>query len=44
MCSQAETAFTLTPSRHPIENPDIEVSVRQVFGINSDMMVPAFSG
>jgi cobaltochelatase CobS len=33
----------LTPSRHPIENPDIEVSVRQLFGINSDMMVPAFS-
>ena len=31
------------PSRHPLENPDIEVSVRQLFGINSDMMVPAFS-
>ena len=36
------TPFT-TPARHPIENPDIEVSVRQLFGINSDMMVPAFS-
>jgi cobaltochelatase CobS len=37
------TPLTNTPSRHPIENPDIEVSVRQAFGINSDMMVPAFS-
>jgi len=33
----------MSPSRHPLENPDIEVSVRQVFGIDSDMMVPAFS-
>jgi cobaltochelatase CobS len=37
------TPLTNTPSRHPIENPDIEISVRQAFGINSDMMVPAFS-
>jgi cobaltochelatase CobS len=37
------TPFSNTPSRHPIENPDIEISVRQAFGINSDMMVPAFS-
>ena len=27
----------------PINLPDIEVSVRQVFGINSDMVVPAYS-
>jgi len=27
----------------PIDMPDIEVSVRQVFGIESDMVVPAFS-
>ena len=33
----------MSPARHPLENPDIEVSVRQVFGIDSDMMVPAFS-
>jgi cobaltochelatase CobS len=40
--TETNTPFN-APSRHPIENPDIEVSVRQVFGINSDMMVPAFS-
>ena len=33
----------MSPARHPLENPDIEVSVRQVFGIDSDMLVPAFS-
>ncbi|HEY4135294.1 MAG TPA: cobaltochelatase subunit CobS [Alphaproteobacteria bacterium] len=33
----------MSQSRHPLETPDIEVSVRQVFGIDSDMMVPAFS-
>jgi len=27
----------------PIDLPDIEISVRQVFGIDSDMVVPAFS-
>ena len=27
----------------PIEGPDITVSVRQTFGIDSDMQVPAFS-
>ena len=27
----------------PINLPDIEISVRQVFGINSDMVVPAYS-
>lgn len=28
---------------HPLSNPDITLSVREVFGIDSDMMVPAFS-
>ncbi len=28
---------------HPLDAPDLEVSVRQVFGIDSDMKVPAFS-
>ncbi len=28
---------------HPLEKPDIEVSVRQVFGLESDLNVPAFS-
>jgi cobaltochelatase CobS len=28
---------------HPIDMPDIEVSIRQVFSIDSDMHVPAFS-
>ncbi len=27
----------------PIDLPDIEISIRQVFGIDSDMVVPAFS-
>ena len=26
-----------------IDKPDIEISVRQVFGLDSDMVVPAFS-
>ena len=43
MTSTATNTPSTTPARHPIENPDIEVSVRQLFGINSDMMVPAFS-
>ena len=30
-------------SVHPIDTPDIEVSVREVFGLDSDMSVPAFS-
>ena len=28
---------------HPLDKPDITVSVRQVFGLDSDMQVPAFS-
>ena len=27
----------------PLEQPDITISVRQTFGINSDLQVPAFS-
>jgi cobaltochelatase CobS len=37
------TEAATPPSRHPLDMPDIEVSVRQLFGIDSDMMVPAFS-
>ncbi|MCZ6637152.1 MAG: cobaltochelatase subunit CobS [Alphaproteobacteria bacterium] len=40
-------ATTLTTdsekSGHPLDAPDIEVSVRQAFGIDSDLTVPAFS-
>ena len=43
MTSTATNSPNNTPSRHPLENPDIQVSVRQAFGIDSDMMVPAFS-
>jgi cobaltochelatase CobS len=43
MTSTATSSPNSTPSRHPLENPDIQVSVRQAFGIDSDMMVPAFS-
>src|SRR6266478_496829 len=31
------------PSAFPLEQPDITISVRQTFGINSDLRVPAFS-
>jgi cobaltochelatase CobS len=40
------TASSQTPplaSDHPMAIPDTEVSVREVFGIDSDMKVPAFS-
>ena len=30
-------------AEHPLEMPDIQISVRQTFGVDSDMMVPAFS-
>ncbi|HYC02939.1 MAG TPA: cobaltochelatase subunit CobS [Azospirillaceae bacterium] len=33
----------LSPSTNPAGLPDIKVSVRQTFGIDSDMQVPAFS-
>src|SRR5438445_12192210 len=34
---------TAPPSAFPLEQPDITISVRQTFGINSDLQVPAFS-
>ncbi len=34
--------FVPTPA-HPLSNPDTEVNAREVFGINVDMMIPAFS-
>ena len=37
----AETTHGQTA--HPLNNPDIEVNVREVFGLDIDMMVPAFS-
>ena len=37
------TAGNGNSSTHAIDIPDLEVSVRQVFGLDSDMVVPAFS-
>ena len=38
------TAATQESARQPSENlPDMKVSIRQVFGIDSDMEVPAYS-
>ncbi|MCW5731101.1 MAG: cobaltochelatase subunit CobS [Alphaproteobacteria bacterium] len=34
---------TTQPKAFPIDMPDIKLSVRQVFGIDTDMQVPAFS-
>ena len=34
--------FVPTPA-HPLSGPDTEVNARDVFGIDDDMMVPAFS-
>ena len=34
---------TAPTSAFPLEKPDITISVRQTFGINSDLQVPAFS-
>src|ERR1700726_3498639 len=42
MPSVQPTAPTPTPA-FPLEQPDITISVRQTFGINSDLQVPAFS-
>ena len=36
------TKFVPTPA-HPLSGPDTEVNARDVFGIDVDMMVPAFS-
>jgi len=39
------TSLNTVPSHpvHPLDEPDITVSVRQTFGIDSDMVTPAFS-
>ena len=39
------TAKTQVPlaSDHPLAKPDIEISARDAFGLDTDMMVPAFS-
>ena len=37
------TVATAAVPAHPLPGPDIKVSVRQAFGIDSDMVVPAFS-
>lgn len=37
------TQTSSIPSDSPLATPDVTVSVRQVFGIDSDLMVPAFS-
>src|SRR5437868_15460359 len=42
MPSVQPAAPTPTPA-FPLEQPDITISVRQTFGINSDLQVPAFS-
>ncbi|MDP2696567.1 cobaltochelatase subunit CobS [Thalassospira sp.] len=34
---------TGTAAEHPLDAPDITISVREAFGIDSDMQVPAFS-
>ncbi len=38
-----QTMTLASATDHPTTPPDLEVSIRQVFGIDSDMMVPAFS-
>ncbi len=35
--------ITSSLTAHPLAMPDIQISVRQTFGLDSDMMVPAFS-
>ena len=34
---------TAPPGAFPLDQPDITISVRQTFGIDSDLQVPAFS-
>ncbi len=38
-----ETTTSSLASDHPLALPDIQISVRQTFGLDTDMMVPAFS-
>ena len=37
------TTAAMTKTKEPVGLPDMKVSVRQVFGIDSDMEVPAYS-
>lgn len=37
------TATADDTSAHPIDQPDTQVNVRETFGLDSDMVVPAFS-
>ncbi|HLN25759.1 MAG TPA: cobaltochelatase subunit CobS [Patescibacteria group bacterium] len=39
----SDTSTPPLASDHPLALPDIQISVRQTFGLDSDMMVPAFS-
>jgi cobaltochelatase CobS len=39
----SEQTFVSGTPVHPLDTPDIEVSVRQAFGIDSDLSVPGFS-
>jgi cobaltochelatase CobS len=39
----AKTSSAATAATHDSRVPDIEISARQVFGLDTDMMVPAFS-
>jgi cobaltochelatase CobS len=38
-----DTNQTTMTADHPLNLPDIQISVRQTFGLDDDMMVPAFS-
>ena len=38
------TTAAMTKIEEPVGLPDMKVSVRQVFGIDSDLEVPAYSG
>jgi cobaltochelatase CobS len=39
----SDNSPTALPSDHPLAAPDITLSVREVFGLDTDMRVPAFS-
>ncbi len=38
-----QATFAPPPEEHPLDLPDIQISVRQTFGLDTEMMVPAFS-
>ena len=41
--AQTADAANFGDAHHPLDAPDITISVRQTFGIDSDLQVPAFS-